>query len=126
MKLRVVGTALIITSSLTVAEMTAAKTFDPASLTVRDEDGNDVFSARQGSPSVSEFGASFNGADAQGNLQATIVIPDQETAEAKTEYVKATYGVAIAALAANEGKIKDAINNKLATVNSAFEGFEVE
>lgn len=126
MELKIVGTALIVKSSLTAADVEAANVYAPDALTVLDEDGNDVFTVTRGNAaSISKHGAVFNGVTA-GHLQATLIIPDQEDAAAKKQYVKENYGNALVNLAEAESIIAGAIDEVLSSINGTFENMEVE
>ena len=124
MKVKVVGTALIITSTLKVAQVEAAKNFAPDALKVFDDEGNQVYAVATGeTASIGKFGTTFNGADAEGNLQATVVI---DNAADKKKYVTEQYGLAIAGLAQAETLVAEEIESVLATVNGALSEMEVE
>lgn len=124
MKVKVVGTAMIVTSTLTAAQMEAAKHFCPNATTVVDDEGNDVYRLDTAeSASVGKYGTNFNGKDADGNLTATVIIPD---AEDKKAYVTENFGIALAALAEAETLVAEAIEAKMAVVNGAVADMEIE
>lgn len=127
MTLKVVSNALIVTSSLTVAEVEAARVYGRDLLTVCDEDGNDVYTIGTGSAALTPYGATFNGHTGENkNLTASIIIPQQEDKDATKKFVKETYGEAMVNLAEAENLIKAAIGDKLDTINGTFSDMTVE
>lgn len=125
MKVKVVGTALMVTSAIKKDMVEQAKHFCPDALKVVDgETGDTLFKVdRAEEASIGKFGVLFNGVSGEGNLTATVVIPDVED---KAAYVKENYGLALANLAESEEIITDSIAATMDTINGAFEDMVVE
>jgi len=125
MKVKVVGTALIVTSEMSAGQLEAATHYAPDALKVTDMNGNTTFRvSKADEASVGNFGTIFNGTEATtSKLQATVIIPDVED---KKDYVAKNYGLALAALAASEPVIIEAIEGTMALVGGAVSDMEVE
>jgi len=123
MNVKVVSTALIVTSTITAAQMESAIHYCPDALKVTDSEGNVLYrAAKADEASLSEFGIVFNGVSTDGNLQATVIIPDVED---KKDYVAKTYGLALAQLSAAETVIVEEIEATNARVGGAISDMEI-
>ena len=63
MKVKVVGDAFVLESSVKVSDFELLKKHNPSALKIADEEGNDVFAINYvaGKGSISKFGITFNG-----------------------------------------------------------------
>lgn len=125
MKVKVVGTAMIVTSEITAAQMEAAIHYAPDALKVCDKEGNTVYRVSKAEDaSVGNFGTIFNGTELETtNLQATVIIPDVED---KKDYVAKNFGLALAALSEAEPIVIEEIEGTMALVGGAVSEMEIQ
>lgn len=129
MQIKSSGNAVVVTSTITMAEFRAAQQYDRNALCIKDEDGDSRYAISYGvEPQLAAFGAVFNGhtMDEAQQLTLTFTIPQQETVEAKMNYLRAEFGNELAALANNEGLIKQQIQSATARIDRAFADAEIE
>jgi len=130
MRVKIMQQTLQVTSNITKRQLAQAKTFAPDALKIKDADGNEVYAvgpsiaAKDGS--VSKFGITFNGHNAQGQLTLTMPIPFEANVEKREKAVKEQFGNALAALAQNEDIVITHITAAVGAVELAFENAEVE
>jgi len=109
MKISIVGDVFVLTSSIKQKDFELIKRYNPESLRVVDDEGNDVFSVNYsaGNGSISKFGITFGGAtrDDKAYLTVTKAIP-AGVADAKA-FVADEVGCAMANLKLLEDELPD-------------------
>ena len=109
MKVKVVGDAFVLESSVKVSDFELLKKHKPSALRITDEEGNDVFAVdySAGKGSISKFGITFNGVsrDEKPTLIYTGILP-ANTANAK-EFVADVIAPAYANLKEIEANIAE-------------------
>lgn len=77
MQIKLAGDAYVLKSSITKTQYETLKKYRPTALSIKDEDGNDVFTVgyEAGKPSIASFAVTFSNADTEGNLTATQIVP---------------------------------------------------
>jgi hypothetical protein len=126
-KIKVIGNAAVVTSSVKVADLQKLGKFKPASLKLIDKETKDeLFAIGIGSASLNKFGASFPVADKDGFAEMTLVIPESVKADAKKAYVEDTYGYALLNLNKVEAQIADTLEVVAGDFAAISENIEVQ
>ena len=128
MKVKVIGTALIVTTVVTAVAAEKAKKYAPQALVVCNDKGEPVYkmAGKANEPFLGKYGTAFNGVDSEGCLTATFVIPDQPDADTKKTYVTDNFGLSLAALDAYESTIVAQIEAAVGTIETAVANMIVE
>jgi len=125
MKVKMLGTALVVTTDVEVSKLGDLEQFAQGSLELKDEKGNVYFRMAQGSKaSFTSHGAVFNDVDGQGRAQMTLEIPAQMTDSEKKEFVRKSYGNALLSLNALEEQIAGAsaeVSAKIEEIDSLLD-----
>ena len=111
-KMKILGTAVTITSAIKVADLKKLEKFKPEALKLIECVGNakeEKFSVALGTnpitPSVTKYGVVFNSENADGYAEVTLPIPTSIAADKRKEYVADTYGYALLSLNELESQI---------------------
>lgn len=105
-KIKVLGDAIVITSALKVADLETIKRSDASALTLCDQDGNAVYAVMLGkSASIDKKSVCFNGVDAEGFAQLTILAELPAKAAARNKYVRENIAPLVCKLNAAEGAL---------------------
>ena len=102
MNVKILGKAMVVTSAMKLADIKFLGKADKDALTIKDKEGNEIYKIQTGSASLSKFGASFDSANKDGFAEATIIIPDNVSAENRADWAKDNYAAALLALTVNE------------------------
>ena len=123
--IRVVGTALIITSIIQFTALELLKKFSPESLILKDEKGNQLFRIGVGiTAELSKFGVVFNSANAEGYAQATLMLPNG--IEDVKQFVVDNFGQTITALQNFEPVVLAHYDATAAAFNAVKESITIE
>lgn len=128
MNVKILGTAMVVTSSLTVKEIKELGHYNSEALTLKDDEGKPLFviNARiAGDSNFSRFGVQFEAGDSEDRAQVTEIIP-AGTAEQKLEYVKARFGQPLLQLQQLEVSAHKAYEAVVESIGSVMENVEVE
>lgn len=128
MKATIIGNALVITSSIKKETIEQLDKYNPAALMLCEGEGENKellfkVSTHKTHSAVSNFGITFNGTNAEGEAQATLLL-DNTPFEKRAAYVKDTFGMGLYRLAQLEARVEAAatdIANQLAIVEDAIE-----
>jgi len=124
---KIVGLALVLTSTLTKVVLETLAKFKPEALIKRDEKGNALFVVQYGNTAaIGSNGVQYNAVDADGYAQLTLMIPSSVKAEDRLQYVVDNYGKALFQLNDWELSVLDAYNILAAQFAAVEDSIEVE
>ena len=127
-KVKTLGNAFAIVSTIKMEDLKNLAKFHPEQLQKRDKDGkNVVFAigvADAGKGSVSEFGVSFDSANAEGYAQVTKMFPAGTKAEDRSDYIVNNVGGVLLTLNAFETDVNNAsagLTEEIAAIKDSIE-----
>jgi hypothetical protein len=129
MQIKIVGKALVITSSVKKAVIEKAAKLVKSSLTLYKEVNGEqepVCSIGIGKVAgINSNGITFDSANKDGFAQATIVLPDMKAEERKA-YVEDNFGLTLVNASVIEGQLETALADRAATLSTIMDNVEVE
>jgi IMP cyclohydrolase len=127
-KTKIVGNAVVITSSLKADEILKVKKFTKSGLKLRDEKGNEIFSIdyRPGvESSISEYGVIYGETNAEGYAQISLLMAEEVKPEDRMGVLLDNYAIALGNLNTLETYIRETATELTATVEDIKNGIEV-
>jgi hypothetical protein len=103
-KIKIVGDAVVLTSSIKFADIKTMSKFKPQPLKLKDLETKEIVFVVETAEkaSISKFGVAFNAVNADGFAEMTLLIPQTED---KKAFVKDTYGYVLLSLNILEDQI---------------------
>ena len=124
-KVKIAGSSVVITSELKVEELKKVRKFTKSGLSLKDDKGNDVFTIAIGNvSSISKYGITYAGANAEGYAQATLMLDETVNADERKKAFIDTYAIELANLNTLENFIRESateIEKTIATVDAMVE-----
>ena len=127
-KTKIVGNAVVITSSLKADEILKVKKFTKSGLKLRDEKGNEIFSIDYipgRNSSISEYGVVYAETNAEGYAQVTLLMDETVKAEDRMDVLLDNYAIALGNLNTLETYIREAATELTATVEGIKNNIEI-
>lgn len=126
-KITTLGDSVQIKTTITLNELVKVKRYEPEALTIRDEDGNPVFTVSYGDASLSAYGICFSSTDAEDNMFLTLVNPvqDHSDKEAEKQAILEEFAPIIAKLNVLEVNIMGIVKELDVIESSVAESIEV-
>lgn len=120
--IKIFGDSFTVVSEIELETIKALKKFKPEALTLKDQDGNEVFAVTQGAIGmVSKYGVVFTSVDANGFATVTLGLPTGLSNEEKINHVKETVAEALVKLNTLEDQIVEQAS-KLGQILNAVAG----
>jgi hypothetical protein len=129
MEIKVVGQAVVITSSIKKADLEKAQQLEPGLVILCDEEKSPLFAAtfhKRERADISGYGIQFNTKNADGFCQATILVPEGVVPDKRIAWLKDTYGQALAKLVKLEAQFTEKFKAATAAIDAAFEGITTD
>lgn len=124
-KVKIAGSSVVITSELKVTELEKVKKFSKDGLTLKDSNGNDVFTiALSNVSTITPYGITYAGQDSEGYAQATLMLDENIPSAKRKETFIDSYAIELANLNTLENFIREhvtSIENTVATVEDMVE-----
>lgn len=125
MKIKTMGTALVVTSELKLEDIKNAEKLNPALLAIKDEEGNETFRIASGNKgSFTAAGIIFNGHNTTGEATMTAEIESANPAEIK-KLIATKYAKAIIALSENERIFEEKFEEYTHTIHNIIDSIEI-
>ena len=129
MEIKVVGQAVVVTSSIKKADLEKAQQLEPELTILYDEEKNPLFAAtfyKKERANIGSYGIEFNTKNADGFCQATVLVPEGVVPDKRIAWLKDTYGQALARLVKLEAQFTEKFKAATAAIDAAFEGITID